>query len=438
MAMIRPWVYTMLMHLPTFPLPFVRRSLHCRILIIQGLAEDARWTGKHGLPRLTARATLCLLLLSVAFGAATADVGKPRTLADVEQQIEETSARLQSLDEEIASSKALKSELQQALQAAQGRVGEREERLRDLDRQIIRFDAKLDTLQGLAEEATDTMAFRQQSLAQALRSAQAISRQSTLKIVLQHDDPALADRLAVYTGYVLAAQNASIESQAATLKRIEAARSTALKDRNWLNYIKNKAALQKQDYAGAAAEKQRSLGKVEAVLDSKTRTVAELNADQQRLQSLMDELRNLQNAESGYFSSGKGRYPAPVTGEIIARFGDVKAVGKLRWKGLFIKASEGQTVHAVADGEVVYSDFLQGFGMLVIIDHGDGYTSLYGGNRDVTVPRGQWVESGAGIATVGDSGGQTASGVYFEIRQAAKAVNPEEWLSPDLQVARRQ
>lgn len=381
-------------------------------------------------------ATALVLLVSCTFpGISTADT--PKTLEDVEQQILDTSERLKALDNEIASSRELKLTLQRALEEARSNVGERESRLQQLDGDIARFDKKLDSLSAMIADAQQEMQARKNALAKALRNAQTIGKQTSLKVVLQHDDPALADRLSVYTEHVLAAQNRTITEQVAQLNRMEDARESALKDRNWLNYIKKKAAQQKDGYASDADSRQHSLGEVEAELTQKTRTVAQLKADQSRLQSLMDELKTVQSSQSGYFIAGKGEYPAPVTGEIHARFNEIKSVGKLRWSGLFIKASEGQAVRAIADGEVVYSDSLRGFGMLVVVDHGDGYSSLYGGNREVSVTRGQWVDSGATIATVGDSGGQNLSGVYFEIRHDAKAEDPEKWLRPDFQVAKR-
>jgi len=171
------------------------------------------------------------------------------------------------------------------------------------------------------------------------------------------------------------------------------------------------------------------LGEVQAQISTKTRTVATLKVDQARLQALMEELRNSQVAHSGYFASGQGSYPLPVAGTIKARFGEVKSVGKLRWDGYFIEAGSGSPVRAIADGSVVYSDWLQGFGMLVILDHGDGYMTLYGGNRDVAVQKQDWVQTGSTIATVGDSGGQKTSGLYFEIRHNAAPVDPKEWIN---------
>lgn len=373
-------------------------------------------------------AAIALLLLA-STGSLLANEAK--SISDVELQMQETNARLKALDNEIASSKALKADLQKALESATSSVQERKQRLLGLAADIARYEKKLDSLEAQVAQAQESVSAWQQSLAESLRQTQVIGQQSALKIVLQNDDPAVADRLNVYTEYFLKAQNKAINQQLSILKRIKKAKQDTLKDRNWLNYLQKKASQQHQALVTDASDKQRSLGELETGLSQKTQTVAQLRADQERLQSLMDELKALQSAQSGYFEAGRGSYPAPVAGVLKARFGDVKSVGKLRWSGVFIQARNGIPVRAVADGEVVYSDWLQGFGMLVIIDHGDSYMTLYGGNRDVTVPAGQWVESGATIATVGDSSGQNTSGVYFEIRHKATAVNPEEWLSLD-------
>jgi len=376
---------------------------------------------------LITRSSLAILLL-VCVPAASEEV---RTLSDVEQQILDTSLQLEALDEDILKSRTVKNDLLKAIKEAESRASERENRLQGLEREIDAYSQTLRALESQLAEAEAGLANQRSALGQALRDAQVIGQQSGLKIVLQNDDPALADRLSVYTEYIVAAQRLTINRSVEQLQQIDAARSVALKDRNWLNYIKKKASKQKEEFISEANQSQLSLSEVEAGLDEKTRTVAQLRADQDRLQTLMEELKALQSSQSGYFAAGKGDYPAPVPGTITARYNDVKSVGKLRWSGLFIKTRAGLPVKAVADGEVVYSNWLQGFGNLVIIDHGDNYTSLYGGNRDVTVPTGQWVESGATIATVGDSGGQNSSGVYFEIRHNAQAENPEDWLRPD-------
>lgn len=375
--------------------------------------------------------TLYLSVLAWLFSAGLVHAESAKTLGDVEQQIRDTSEQLRALDQEIARSNEMKKSLVKSMNAAQSKAGEREQRLKGLDDDIERFGKRLNALDSRLADAQKGVDARKFLMAEVLRNSQSIGKQTALKIILQNDDPATADRLGVYTEYVLAAQNAAVHEQFVVLARVQEAKAAALKDRNWLNYLKKKASSQRDTFANSAKATQRDIGQVEAGLDEKTRTVAQLNADQDRLQSLMEELKALQSAQSGYFIAGQGRYPAPVNGRLTARFGDIKSVGKLTWSGLFIEANMGIPVRAIADGEVIYSDWLQGFGHLVIIDHGDNYTSLYGGNREVTLPVGDWVESGATIATVGDSGGQSSSGVYFEIRHNAIAEDPQVWLIPN-------
>jgi len=199
----------------------------------------------------------------------------------------------------------------------------------------------------------------------------------------------------------------------------------------------SKAVAQRKNFLAQSLQQSQRIGvhstrleidAVGQVIDEKTRSVAQLQRDQQRLQTLMEELESRQRDASGYFTALKGQFSLPVSGRVTARFGDAKSVGRLHWQGLFIEASTGAAVHAVADGEVAYADWLQGFGMLVILDHGDGYMTLYGGNRSIIPTTGSWVESGSTIATVGDSGGQHTGGLYFEIRHNATALDPARWL----------
>ena len=134
-------------------------------------------------------------------------------------------------------------------------------------------------------------------------------------------------------------------------------------------------------------------------------------------------------SESRPFSSLKGKLPWPVKGSFLGRFGQSKNTGDLKWNGVLIKAKLGTPVRVISHGRVAFSDWLQGFGFITIIDHGDGYMSLYGHSESLFKQTGDWVQAGEVIATVGDSGGQPISGVYFEIRSRGKPVNPSKWCS---------
>jgi len=371
------------------------------------------------------------LALCTLLAVADARADEPAaTLEDVGRELAESAERLSELEAEIAAGRTLRRELEEALADAESHVGERRARVLALERDIARFESELGELERrLAHEHAD-LAVRRERLAATLRDARGLSESSALRTLLGHDDPALAARLGVYADYALRAQQAAIVGQATLIERLEAAREAASKDRNWLEHIKRKASDQRDAYAAEHRSRRTRLESVDGDLEAKTRASARLETDRERLQTLLAELEALQASASGRFLSGKGAYPLPVDGTVEARFGDLKPVGRLRWAGLFVAAPEGAPVHAVAAGEIVYAEPLQGFGLLVIIEHGDGFMTLYGGNRELLLEAGTRVDGGEAIATVGTSGGQSRSGLYFEIRENAEPVDPTPWLEP--------
>ena len=129
------------------------------------------------------------------------------------------------------------------------------------------------------------------------------------------------------------------------------------------------------------------------------------------------------------FAALKGQLHLPIKGELVNRFGGPRQEGGLTWKGLFIRATEGQLVKAIADGRVVYADWLRGFGNLLIIDHGGGFMTLYGNNESLLRQVGDGITSGEAIAKVGNSGGNPDSGLYFELRQQGKPLDPLSWMA---------
>ena len=354
----------------------------------------------------------------------------PPSIDGVEARIRDSEARLERLDAELERSRAERARIESRLAETGGRVEERRARVAGLEADIGRFEATLAGLEADIGAERATLERRRELLAASLAATWDASRRSPLAVLLEHEDPAEAQRLAVWTGRVMRAQRDAVLAGAEAIARIEAAHARALKDRNWLEHLKRKASGQRDERLAALAAERAALGEVDARIADGARSVETLRADTARLLALMEELQAAEAARSGYFEAARGNLPMPVEGRVRARFGDVKSVGRLTWNGLFVGASAGAPVRAVADGEVVYGDWLEGFGMLVIVDHGDGWMSLYGGNRDVTAAPGDWVESGAAIATVGDSGGQNVPGVYFEIRRDAEPVDPAPFLDP--------
>ncbi len=375
------------------------------------------------------------LLIAFNASAETSDAQTPQDLISVEQQILDTAEKIKALDEQLAKNRNTRTRLEQTAADVTGKVSERDARVKQLRNEINRFNGTLKELEAQVAAEQQQLAKRKSILANALRQQQNIQSGTGLRLVLQQDNPAISNRIGVYTDFFVRAQNRQIEQQIAMISKVEQAHATALKDRNWLNHIQRKASAQHQALVKERESVSSEIQRVDEDTQTKTRTVAELKADSSRLQTLMEELKSLQVAQSGYFTSGRGTYAMPTNGKIYARYDDVKSVGKVRWKGLFITATQGAPVRAIADGEVVYSDWLQGFGELVILDHGDSFMTLYGGNKETLVSVGDWVDSGRPVATVGATSGHRLPGLYFEIRQDASPIDPEPWLASPVNTA---
>ena len=192
------------------------------------------------------------------------------------------------------------------------------------------------------------------------------------------------------------------------------------------------------------AERRRVLARLATQIRSQRREIKSLRRDEARLSRLVEELgkvispgasglRNERLPESGgggqAFASLKGRLRLPTRGELINRFGSPRNDSGLSWKGLFIRGASGQEVRAVAVGRVVFAEWMRGFGNLMIVDHGQSYLTIYGNNEALLKQVGDTVATGDAVATVGNSGGNPDSGLYFEIRYQGKAFDPLRWVS---------
>jgi septal ring factor EnvC (AmiA/AmiB activator) len=183
-------------------------------------------------------------------------------------------------------------------------------------------------------------------------------------------------------------------------------------------------------------QRKQLLARLSKDIAGKEQQLAQFKEDELRLEKLLSDIRRVVKqmappmpVKQTLFSEMRGRLPWPATGTLLAGFGSSYKGGRLRRQGVVIGAEEGETVSAVASGRVVFADWLRGFGLMLIIDHGKGYMSLYGHNQNLLKNTGDWVEAGEAIASVGSSGGKARSGLYFEIRDQGKAVNPVQWLA---------
>ena len=199
--------------------------------------------------------------------------------------------------------------------------------------------------------------------------------------------------------------------------------------------IRSEQARRHEALLSQRKSREKALAALDAELADGSARLASLEQDRARLADLVKRLRDVLSdipkelEPPRSFKALRGRLPWPVKGRVARRFGAARPESGLRWQGVVLEAPEGREVRAVAHGHVVFADWLRGFGLMVILDHGGGYMSLYGHNESLLREPGEWVAPGDVLATVGDSGAHSRAGLYFEIRRDGRPQNPAQWCS---------
>jgi murein hydrolase activator len=250
-----------------------------------------------------------------------------------------------------------------------------------------------------------------------------------LRVMLSGDDPADLGRRLHYLGVISRAAAALIAEQRAALAELERLGDEAQARAARLRAIEQASRADRDKVLAERRERQRVLKTLGADIRKNRREIQVLRADEARLARLVEELaRAAVSAASGPFSALRGKLRLPVRGELSARFGAPRGAAGMQAKGVFIRAPEGQPVRAIAGGQVVYADWMRGFGNLLIVDHGESYLSIYANNESLLKEPGDAVAPGEPIATTGSSGGNEETGLYFEMRHLGRAFDPLSWV----------
>lgn len=369
-------------------------------------------------------------------------------------------ARIDKLKSDIAGAEESRNEARDSLRESERAISEANRALRNLGRDRQEARAELARLGGDVRRVQDELAARHDELAQLLTVRYLGGQADYLKLLLSGVDPNQTARDLHYYGYISRAQAESVRSLQATLSRLQGLQTQSREKTTELAGIENEQKKERNQLAREQAARKRVLDKVSAQLRAQRRQVKNLERDEARLSRLVEELsrviaeeakkprpargnerpggvrRNEQVPEPGLaeaagaaFSKLKGLLRLPVRGELTGRYGSPRPGGGPSWKGLFIRAPAGQEVRAVAGGRVVFADWMRGFGNLLILDHGQGYLTIYGNNESVLKSLGDTVRTGDAVATTGASGGSEDSGLYFEMRHAGRPFDPMTWVA---------
>lgn len=267
-------------------------------------------------------------------------------------------------------------------------------------------------------------------LAAELRSAYLIGREEPLKLLLNQEDPARAGRMFAYYSYFGRARAERIARIEGFVAEIAALDGQLRGEEERLLALEAQQKAQVSQLESARAERSKALAALEAASRTRAAALDRLREEQAGLEKLVRDLRRALERfpvdSKAAFGKLRGKLAWPVAGKLVAKFGATRA-GAIKWDGVMIAAERGAPVRSIASGRIAYADWLPGLGLLVIVDHGDRYLSLYGHNDQLYKAVGEQVAPGETIAAAGDSGGRSRPELYFEIRRNGKPVDPAPW-----------
>ncbi|HEX4854779.1 murein hydrolase activator EnvC family protein [Arenimonas sp.] len=383
---------------------------------------------------------LAALLAAALLSAAPAAFGqgapeRARQEAEAQQRLETLRKQIRQITTEQREVDAERGEATRELRAADATVSEAVRALRRTEAGIATQELELQQLEARQAELEVGLADQREALAALVRSAYALGRHEQLKLLLAQDRMSDLARVLAYHRYFQADRQQRITGLMAELRELAAVAQQITDQRQILE-----AARAQQQTELAALEAQRGeragvLAALEARFKDRAARLATLGRDEKSVLRLLEQLQDAvadiprQVDDNRPFATRRGQLGRPLAGSVLAAFGGRLPDGRPS-DGLLIAGTAGAEVRAAAPGRVAYSDWLKGYGLLVILDHGDGWMSLYAFNDALLKDVGDWVRGGEPLATVGSSGGQGRPGLYFELRRNGQPQDPKPWLRP--------
>jgi septal ring factor EnvC (AmiA/AmiB activator) len=373
------------------------------------------------------------LMVLWALAAAPAPGAPQHPEADArkaEADLKEVKSEIERVTRQVSEEQVERDRLTRDLRTAELSVGKARLSLTDIRRERAERAARRAALATEKNTRASELAANRDALAGQMRAAYLIGRQEPLKLLLNQRDPEVAGRMFAYYSYFGHARAGQIRLIESDVQRIAELQTQLEAEDAKLAELEKQQRTQLGSLEQARAQRTHVLADLEARSRSRAQNLERLRSQQAGLEKLVRELRAAMERfpveGNDAFARLRGKLAWPVSGHIVARFGDARA-GGVRWDGLVVATERGTPVKTVFAGRVIYADWLPGLGLLAIVDHGDGYLSLYGHNDRLYKAAGEHVAAGDTIAAAGDSGGSSRPELYFEIRKGGKPVDPRPW-----------
>jgi septal ring factor EnvC (AmiA/AmiB activator) len=371
------------------------------------------------------------LLLALGFpSAALAEQELDKSQAEF--RLDQVTQTIGKLREQLEESRADHRKEQNQLREVDLAIQQADLDYRALEQRHKEHLVELEMLKRQRENYLSSLDERMAQLSEQVRSAYQMSSQSRIKLVLNQDDPAHLGRMLAYYDYLNRAQVEKISALRGALTTLDGMQQSIDRELLRIENVQNEQRAVLNELNQQREERNVLLAQLASQINNEESRLQELEQNRQDLEALLERLSDVLAdipADLGSrvgIARQKGRLQPPVKGPVRHAFGQRRA-GGLHWQGWLIGVKTGTEVKAVAYGRVAFADWLRGYGLLMIIDHGQGYLSLYGHNESLLREAGAWVEPGEIISVVGSNPGSD-QGLYFELRKNGKAVDPAPWL----------
>ena len=397
---------------------------------------------------------LCFFCSS-SFAAKKIDVAK-EDLSDIQEKI-------QALKKELDSNQEAHKDAADELKNSETAISSANKKLRDINQKQKQNKNTLNSLKKQSLNLNENLSQQQQQLSHLLRQQYMYGGQTYSQLILQNKNPSAIARDMKYFSYIAKEHAKVIDGMQTNLVKVKKLNNQTATTLQEVANLKAKQEAEKKELEQQKQEKSKIVKTLSKQISAQRNEINKLKRDEKSLSNLVERLAKIipktmpkktkkatkkkqdkiddgndekiasnettpTNAYSGSnFAALKGKLHLPVRGDVTNRFGAAREDTGVTWKGLFIKAAEGNDVKTVADGRVVFADWMRGFGNMIIVDHGSGYMSLYGNNQAVLKQVGEEVNAGDAIASVGNSGGNESNGLYYELRRQSKPFDPMGW-----------
>jgi len=345
-----------------------------------------------------------------------------------QQRLQSVKNQIQQLKQRIYHKRSQKNTLSQKLQKNESRIGHIAAHIERIKYQQRKQHHRLTQLKNQRQKLKQRMSQQRSILKRALRQAYMINRQNELKIILNASNPNQIQRLLTEYQYVTQAQTSALNKLGQHINDLNDTQQDIQNTLSRLQKLKNRKRKQKLQLQKLKRKRKRVVSQINHDLQHQQQRLKQLKHDRQHLHQLVNNIPH-KRTKTTPFPGLKGQLPWPVKGRVVQHYGSQLANSQFKSHGMVLKAPHKQPVRAVADGEVVFANWLSGYGLVLIVEHSDGYMSIYAHNYTLLKDLGDHVKQHDKIARVGQSGGYHNPRLYFALRHNGQPINPRPWLT---------